>query len=126
MENNGVVKYKNIDNPYNIKSLSNFKKNIFESRIKNNRSINVSKMSNNNSYNNSYLSEKEKKIQLNKIISQRIYFSRNRIKIHYRPNKIQSALFKKPKSTNTNFYSVNIKNKTPKNLLYQYEFIFKR
>ena len=119
MENNGVVKYKNIDNPYNIKSLSNFKKNIFESRIKNNRSINVSKMSNNNSYNNSYLSEKEKKIQLNKIISQRIYFSRNRIKIHYRPNKIQSALFKKPKSTNTNFYSVNIKNKTPKNLLYQ-------
>ena len=29
MENNGVVKYKNIDNPYNIKSLSNFKKKYF-------------------------------------------------------------------------------------------------
>ena len=54
MDNNGVLKY--IDNPYNIKSLSNFKKNIFERRFKNNRSINGSRMPNNNSYNNSYLS----------------------------------------------------------------------
>ena len=117
MDNDGVVKY--IDNPYNIKSLSKFKKNIFESRIRNNRSINGSKMSNNNSSNNSFFSEKGKKIKLSKILSQKIYSSRNRIKIHYRPNKMQSFLFKNPRSTNTNFHSINIKNKTPKNLLYK-------
>ena len=116
MDSNGVVKYKKIYNPYNLKSLSNFKKNFFENRIKNERSING--MPNNNSNNNSLLSEKGKKIKLNKILSQRMYSSRNKIKIHYKSDKIQSALFKKPKSTNTNFNSINI-SKTPKNLLYK-------
>ena len=69
-------------------------------------------MPNNNSNNNSLLSEKGKKIKLNKILSQRMYSSRNKIKIHYKSDKIQSALFKKPKSTNTNFNSINI-SKTP-------------
>ena len=120
MDSNRGVKYIKI--PHNIKSISNLKKNFLDSRIKNNRSINVSKMSKNDSNNNSYLSEKSKKIKLNKILSQRLYSSRNKIKIHivhYRPNKIQSALFRKPKSTNTNFFSINMNNRTPKSLIYK-------
>ena len=117
MHNNGGVKYINI--PHNIKSISILKRNFLDSRIKNNRSINVSKMSKNDSINNSYLSEKSKKIKVNKILSQRMYSSRNRIKIHYRQNKIQSALFRKPKSTNTNFCSINVNDRTPKSLIYK-------